>query len=80
LDKLPEKLREKPVEAPAPEAPASEASAPESSAPMHTPKVVGCPKCGAKLRVGKPGIVGCPKCNTKIRVADALFNSERTDA
>ncbi len=80
LDKLPEKLREKPVEAPAPEAPAPGAPAPESSAPMHTPKVVGCPKCGAKLRVGKPGIVGCPKCNTKIRVADALFNSERTDA
>jgi DNA-directed RNA polymerase subunit RPC12/RpoP len=51
---------------------------PISNSPATPPmtKVVGCPKCNAKLRVGKPGVVGCPKCGSKIRVAENLFNPE----
>ena len=33
------------------------------------PKIVGCPKCKAKIRAAKIGIIGCPRCKTKVRVS-----------
>lgn len=33
------------------------------------PKIVGCPKCKAKIRAVKIGIIGCPRCKTKVRVS-----------
>lgn len=34
----------------------------------HNPKIVGCPKCKAKMRATKIGVIGCPRCKTKVRV------------
>jgi hypothetical protein len=37
-------------------------------------RVVGCPRCGSKLRAKKPGVVQCPKCQAKVRVAESFFS------
>jgi hypothetical protein len=35
--------------------------------------IVGCPKCGQRMRVSSPGLAACPKCRQKVRIAAELF-------
>lgn len=44
-------------------------SSPIQITPVDKPKIVGCPKCRAKIRAPKVGIIGCPRCKTKVRVS-----------
>jgi len=44
----------------------------EKPAP-EKPRIIGCPRCLAKLRTRKPGLVRCPRCLAKLRVAAKLF-------
>ena len=35
--------------------------------------VIACPKCGARIRAGRPGVIKCPACETLARLGPNLF-------
>ena len=35
--------------------------------------VIACPKCGARIRAGRPGVIRCPSCETLARLGPNLF-------
>jgi hypothetical protein len=50
-------------------APLAGGAAAEGPAPR--PRLVGCPRCLAKLRAKQPGVIGCPRCQAKVRVPES---------
>ena len=49
---------------------------PVAAAPVLRPPeaiVIACPKCGVRIRAGKPGVVKCPSCATLARLGSNLF-------
>jgi hypothetical protein len=45
------------------------------AASQRTPEaiVIACPKCGARIRAGRPGVIKCPACETLARLGPNLF-------
>ncbi len=35
--------------------------------------IIACPKCGARIRAGRPGVIKCPTCATLARLGPNLF-------
>jgi hypothetical protein len=35
--------------------------------------IIACPKCGARIRAGRPGVIKCPGCATLARLGPNLF-------
>jgi hypothetical protein len=46
------------------------ADLPAAEEPGPRPRLIGCPRCRAKLRAKQPGVVGCPRCLAKVRVPE----------
>jgi len=42
--------------------------------------VIACPKCGTRIRAGKPGVIKCPTCATLARLGPNLFAARPTVA
>jgi hypothetical protein len=45
----------------------------EPAEPPQRKKIVGCPKCQARLRAAQPGVIQCPRCQAKVRVQESQF-------
>lgn len=48
----------------------------EASTPVLRPPeaiVIACPKCGARIRAGRPGVIRCPSCDSLARLGPNLF-------
>lgn len=43
--------------------------------PVRPPEaiVIACPKCGTRIRAGRPGVIKCPTCETLARLGPNLF-------